>query len=386
MAGAWYTPFEPYASVRRSPEFEEVDAAAVAPADEADAAGESACLGLPVHSAETRARAVLLVNWVNSLALRTARGEQVVVCDVGRDLRDGSVVAALVRHFAGPTLLRGVQERAVSTRARAHNLEEALNVLRRKDPGATARLYDVQGVLCGRVGPTLAMLESALRAFVIRPQLQSSRLVPWARAALAPYGRDLDPTLAQISRELSDGVVVLCLLHAHVPDRRLRHDQQQHRSPPPRPDLGRVYWEPRSAAEQRENVSYALRMLAAHGVPCVFTVGSWCTRFPARPSGPCLLLLLHELCERYRDERGGGCRAGGGGQWGGVEGRRAHRAVGGGGRSGGAQPRPGGGRKTGEAAAVPLRAGRAPAAVAAAQPRTLAAAAAGRWWRWWRRR
>ena len=137
-------------------------------------------VGLPI-SRELHAKAALLTNWVNSLPIVTAktRGHAIKIDNFAQDLRDGTVIAAVVGYFAPDVPLRGIQERAVSRKARAHNVDETLNVLRNK---TGKPLFDVDGVLDGRPGPTVAMLEAALHAFVVGPaRRRGSRIVRWVR-------------------------------------------------------------------------------------------------------------------------------------------------------------------------------------------------------------
>ena len=72
-------------------------------------------------------------------------------------------------------------------------------------------------------------------------------------------------------------VSLCCLLHAHG-------------APNKRPDMRRVFWEPQTREEVQSNVAYALRLAAANGIPCVFTVARWCCR-PA--------ILLHPTTVRH---------------------------------------------------------------------------------------
>ena len=227
------------------------------------------------------ARAQMLMSWVNSLQLGTpkARGRELTL----EDMRDGTVIAAIVRLFAPNEPLYGIQERAVSAKACAHNLNEALNVLRSKT-GRYGQLYDSQGILDGRQGPTVSMLEAAVEAFVLGPELK--KVVKWVRKVLTVYGRHMEPACTHVGREFGDAVSVLCLLHAFG-------------APNHRPEMRRVFWEPLSMAETRSNVAYALRLLDANHIPCVFTVSSWCSCEPPAPDKTCILTLLSSLHRRW---------------------------------------------------------------------------------------
>ena len=108
------------------------------------------------------------------------------------------------------------------------------------------------------------------------------------RCSLAPYGRDIEPTCKELAYEFSNAVSLCCLLHAHG-------------APNKRPDMRRVFWEPQTREEVHSNVAYALRLAAANGIPCVFTVESWCCRHPPQPPPDCILLLLHEIARRWGD-------------------------------------------------------------------------------------
>ena len=244
-------------------------------------------------SREQEVRALVLMSWVNSLALErpaAAGGGYVEVGDITEDFRDGTAIVAVVKHFAPRLRMHGTSAKAISTRAATRNLEESLNVLREKT-GKTGKLYDVEGVLRGAAAPTLLMLEAAALAFVVRPELRggpsSSRLVRWARASLKTYGRDVTPTLERLDEEFGDGVSVLCMLHAY--GRR-------------KPDMKHVYWEPQSVEEARANVGYGLRLLDANGVPCVFDVDTWCHCWPPLPDRTCLMMLLRDMFEAWSDQ------------------------------------------------------------------------------------
>ena len=220
-------------------------------------------------------RSALYMNWVNELCIPSAKlpGRYIEVADITQDFQDGTVIVALVKHFAPNVPMRGTTARAVSKHARARNVEESLNVLRQKT-GKIGKLHDIDGILRGLPSPTMAMLEAAVIAFVVRPQLRggpdTARLVTWTREALIAYGRDMMPAMDQLEKEFGNGVSLCCLVHAYG-----EHGKK--------PDMSKVYWEPQTEEEERSNVSRGLRMLERNVVPCVFNVDTWCHRYPARP-------------------------------------------------------------------------------------------------------
>jgi len=110
--------------------------------------------------------------------------------------------------------------------------------------------------------------------------------VKWTRNALSSYGRDVTPTLDRLDEEFGNGVSLCCLLHAYG-------------EPGQKPDMRRVFWEPQTDAEERSNISYALKLLEKNDVPCVFDVDTWCHYTPPIPDRSCLMLLLRDMLDAW---------------------------------------------------------------------------------------